>query len=291
MKRRRLCEEINTSELTFGSMRFEFNSDSEAEKLLRESIKIGINTFHTSFEYPCHNYFASIFKKVKKDFPSVHFHHIIKLGEPHFDSNTFNPKRFERIIDEQLLALNTERIDIVQWLLRHSPNTNKYRLKILEESHLKFNETIKNLKQAGKIKSIGSHPYSLKFAKKVDSLSSMECWVTYLNLLEIEWKPLLEKPFLAIRPLAAGKIVKNNEIWGYLKKHSYFVRKSKLESTLKFPLLHPNVKTLITSIRNLNQLNSLEKVLENSYVDLDLFNSITYFIEKNEKIKIDEPID
>lgn len=291
MKRRKLLSDIDISELTFGSMRFEFDNDFEAEKLLRESIKIGINTFHTSFEYPSHNYFASIFRKVKKDFPSSHFHHIVKLGEPHFDSNIFNPKRFERIIDNQLLALNTERIDIVQWLLRHSPNTNKYRLKILEESLITFNETIKKLKKTGKIKSIGSHPYSLEFAKKVGSLNNIEYWITYLNLLEIEWQPLLDKPFIAIRPLAAGKILKNNQIWRYLKNHSYFDKKSKLESTLKFPLLHPNVKSLITSVRNLSQLNSLEKVFENTNVDLDLFNSISSFINNEKRIKINEPID
>ena len=290
MKKRKLSNEINTSELTFGSMRFKFDSDSEAEKLLRAAIKAGINTFHTSFEYPCHNYFTSIFGKVKKDFPSKHFHHIMKLGEPHFDSNIFNPIRFENIIDEQLLALNTERIDIVQWLLRHSPNTNKYRLKILEECHLEFKETVEKLKKAGKIKSIGSHPYSLEFAKKVDSLNNIECWLTYLNILEIEWEPLLDKPFIAIRPLAAGKIFKYDEIWRLLEKHSFFNKKSKLESALKFPLLHPNVKTLITSIRNLNQLNTLEKALKNTSFDLDLFNSVTFFLKKN-KIKIQEPID
>lgn len=291
MKKRKLCNEINTSELTFGSMRFEFDSDFEAEKLLRESINIGINTFHSSFEYPCHSYFAYIFRKVKKDFPSTHFHHIVKLGEPHFDSNYFNPKRFEKIIDEQLLALNTDRIDIVQWLLRHSPNTNKYRLRILEELYPTFNETIKSLKKSGKIKSIGSHPYTLEFAKKANSLNKIECWITYLNLLEIKWKPLLDKPFIAIRPLAAGKIIKNHQIWEYLKKHNYFVKNSKLESTLKFPLLHPNVKTIITSIRNLDQLNNIEKTLKNTTVDLNLFNSICSFIKKNKNIKINEPID
>lgn len=290
MKKRKFSNEINISELTFGSMRFEFNSDSEAEKLIRESIIKGINTFHTSFEYPCHNYFSYIFGKVKKDFPSKHFHHIVKLGEPHFNSNIFNPKRFESIIDEQLLALNTERIDIVQWLLRHTPNTNKYRLKILEESYLRFNETVKNLKKAGKIKSLGSHPYSLEFANKVDSVSKIECWVTYLNLLEIEWERLLNKPFIAIRPLAAGKILKNNQLWGLLKKHSYFDKKNKLALAIKYPLLHPNVKTLVISIRNLEQLDSLEKALKDTSLDLNLFNSITFFLKKK-KIRINEPID
>ena len=79
MKKMKLSNEINTSEITFGSMRFKFDSDSEAEKLLRAAIKAGINTFHTSFEYPCHNYFK-YFRKVKKDFPSKHFHQIMKLG-------------------------------------------------------------------------------------------------------------------------------------------------------------------------------------------------------------------
>jgi len=290
MKQRKFSNDISTSELTFGSMRFEFNSDSEAENLIRESIEIGINTFHTSFEYPCHSYFSYIFGKVKKDFPSKHFHHIVKLGEPHFDSNIFNPKRFESIIDEQLLALNSERIDIVQWLLRHTPNTNKFRLKILEESYLRFNETVKNLKKEGKIKSVGSHPYSFEFAKKVDLLSKIDCWVTYLNLLEIEWEQLLDKPFIAIRPLAAGKILKNNQIWELLKKHSYFDKKNKLELALKFPLLHPNVKTLIISIRNLDQLDSIENALKDTSLDLNLFNSIIFFLKKK-KIQINEPID
>ena len=52
----------------------------------------------------------------------------------------------------------------------------------------------------------------------------------------------MDKPFIAIRPLAAGKILKNNQLWGLLKKHSYFDKKNKLALALKFPLLHPNVK-------------------------------------------------
>ena len=47
-------------------------------------------------------------------------------------------------------------------VIKTYPNTNKYRLKILEESYLRFNETVKNLEKEGKIKSVGSHPYSFE---------------------------------------------------------------------------------------------------------------------------------
>ena len=53
-----------------------------------------------------------------------------------------------------------------------------------------------------------------------------------------------------------------------------------------FPLLHPNVKTIITSIKNLDQLIELDK-----NVDIDLFNSIISFLRKDKRIKLNEPID
>lgn len=291
MKERKFGSNLSLSELTFGTMRFKFNNDTEAEKLIKKTIDCGINTFHSSFEYESHEYFCQIFSKVKKLYPSTNFHHIVKLGEPHFDSDYFNPKRFERIIDKQLIDLGTDRIDIVQWLLRHTPNTNKYRIKILKESFLEFNETVESLKKKGKINCIGSHPYTKEFAYKCGNLCNIECWITYLNLVEIEWYPLLKDPFLAIRPLAGGGLLKNDHIWNFLKKHDFFEDTNKLKICSTFPLLHPNVKTIITSIKNLDQLIELQNIFENTYIDLDLFNSIISFLRKNKSIKLNEPID
>lgn len=291
MKRRNLQNNLSISELTFGTMRFEYDNDYEAEILLKKAIDLGVTSFHTSFEYKSHNYFKEIFAKVQSFFPSKHFQHIIKLGEPHFDSKYFDASRFEKIIDKQLLELKAERIDVVQWLLRHTPNEDKFRIKILEDSIFELSELVSKLKKKGKIALFGSHPYSIKFAEKVSSFSHLDIWITYLNLIEKEWIPLLDKPFIGIRPLAAGKLMKKNDIWKYIRENDFFYGRGKLESLCLYPLLHPNVKSLIISIRNLNNLDALDKVIDKSNIDLDTFNKVTTFLSNKEDIKLEEAID
>ena len=291
MFRRHLVNDLFLSELTFGTMRFKFNNDSDADELLKQAINLGITTFHTSFEYETHKYFSDRFAEVKKNYPSIDFQHIVKLGEPHFDSKIFSQARFEKIIDDQLLALNTERIDIVQWLLRHTPNKDNLRIKVFEESSSLFTEIVLKLKQKGKIRSIGSHPYSKKFAERISDLEEIESWITYLNVIELEWLKLQTKPFIAIRPLAAGKLLKNTKIWQFLNKHEFFNSQTKLESLCLYPLLNPNVKSLILSIKNTNNLYSLNDVFSKTYSDLDMFNQITDFLKNEKNIKINEEID
>ena len=119
MQRRKLGgTDVDLSLITLGSMRFANDrlTSKEAYNLLSYLIDQGVTSFHTSHEYSTHQYFTETLRRYKVDHPAKKFQHIIKLGEPHFDSNFFCPNRFRTIIEQQLIELQTDCIDIVQWL-------------------------------------------------------------------------------------------------------------------------------------------------------------------------------
>lgn len=256
-------------------------SFEDARLLIRKAIDYGITSFHSSFEYESYKYFKAIFCDVKKDFPNKKFEHIIKLGEPHFDSNTFNPKRFRKIVEDQIYQLKTERIDVVQWLLRHTPNEDKFRLQILEDCFEEFNLISSKLKKEGKIGIVGCYPYSQKFASEINNKKKPDCWITYFNLIQRNWKDLTSDCFLAISPFAEGVLLRSNYLSDILSKNSFMKNKTIIESSLLFPLLNPNIKTLIGSVSNLSQLLDCVNAINKSYVDQEEFEKVCYFLENN----------
>ena len=200
-------------------------------------------------------------RRYKVDHPAKKFQHIIKLGEPHFDSNFFCPNRFRTIIEQQLIELQTDCIDIVQWLLRHSPNEDAFRIPILKDSLASFIDITEQLKQEGKIRAIGCYPYSMTFAKEIKTRPIIDCWVTYLNLHEREIIPHLNKPIVAIRPLAAGRILNDQTLISLLQKEEFFAQYTALEMAILFPLLNPSVTSLMTSITSLVHAKEILKSL------------------------------
>lgn len=249
---------ILLSSFCFGSMRLEPGRvpQSDAIQLLEYLIGEGVTTFHSSHEYSSHAFFCEILRKVR---PHRHFEHIVKIGVPHFSDTRFDAGKFRSLIDQELSALGTERLDIVQWLVRHTPNQDEPRLGILRNSESEMRECFDSLTREGKIGVVTTYPYTWTFAQEVLRMNFCRGMVTYLNLVEIESAHYLDaleaegKGFVAIRPMAAGKLA------------------ASAEQSLEFPLLHPNVSSFILSVSSVAHAEVACRIAAGTKVDKKKF--------------------
>ena len=272
----------NISVLCLGSMRFDPKRIDEgmAQHLLSVLVDGGMRAVHTSHEYSNHDYFTTQLRRYKAAQPGRRFQHIVKLGEPHFDSTRFKPERFRLLVEQQLQALNTDKIDVLQWLLRHSPNEDRFRIPILSESWEEFGLISQTLIQEGKIGTVGCYPYSVSFARRAFKHPQIAGWVSHLNLHELELIPFLEKPMLAIRPFAAGRIFSDQNLWERVEGHPFCQGRARAEIAALYPLLHPSVATVITSISTIAHAEELLGILQNPMKSIQIFKELTALIAK-----------
>ncbi|MFZ9035954.1 MAG: hypothetical protein ACO2ZM_07535 [Francisellaceae bacterium] len=278
MKQRRFHNSnITVSQVSLGSMRLhEKLTIEEAEKLVNNAWHLGIDTFHSSFEYESHGFFCEVLRRLKHKDKSFQPKHIVKLAVPHFEEMAFSKARFRQLIEQQLQALNTGRIEVVQWLLRHKLNTDEYRLPMLQDCTAELSEVVGELKREGKIGIFTGFAYSQGFAREFIDMSVCEGLTDYLNLQELDRISLFElmedkkQNFLAIRPLNAGGILglhedKKNRVMEALGTNNI------IEAASLFPLLHPVVKTEIISVGSLEHLQEIVRVTSNTSANKSRF--------------------
>lgn len=261
---------IKLSPITFGSMRLDSKriEFDDALKLIDYLYNSGINTFHSSHEYATDAFFCQVIQRFRDLNPDAEVVHIAKIGVPHFDEAEFNGARLIALVEQRLKQLKTERLDLVQWLVRHQTNDDRHRLSILADCQQELNETWSKLQREGKVGMLTSFPYSVPFAQEVLQIPDCKGLVTYLNLLELEMTPLLDtmeqagQGYVAIRPLCGGLITcANVEDGGNKTDESKQLQA--IISTLnipianvtkfavQFPLLHPAVASVMVSVTSL----------------------------------------
>ena len=258
---------ISLSPITLGTMRFSperIGSKNQALSLLQYLYEQGVNTYHTSHEYDTHAFFCETFKQFKKKNYAIETTHIVKLAAPHFEETDFSPIKLEKAIDAQLQELGIEQIDIVQWLVRQKNNIDAIRIPKLIESASQISESFNKLIQSGKVRAFACFPYSLAFAEAVNKHHLVDGFIDYLNVAERQWADLLQyktminSGFIGIRPLFAGKLLK----WVEQKEESLALLSGKkmapndlVEWALSYPLLNPQVASIILSISDMSQAN------------------------------------
>ena len=302
---------IYISPITFGSMRLNpqrIGFDS-AVKLITHLYEGGVNTFHSSHEYETDSFFCQVMEEFRRVNPQAEIVHIAKIGVPHFDEVQFNGTKLSTLIEARLKALGTERIDIVQWLVRHQPNEDKYRLAILTECQQELNSTWESLQKEGKVGVLTSFPYSVPFAKEVLTTPSCRGLVTYLNPFELDMVFLLDgmakagQGYVAIRPLYAGLITTEqlnqhhdpsdvpsaSELKIYRQKQKFCSLLKALDLSeqdatrfaIQFPLLHPAVSSVMLSVTSREHADEVMKAVDSAVINQDAFNqavsSITSF--------------
>jgi aryl-alcohol dehydrogenase-like predicted oxidoreductase len=190
---------------------------ASAAKLIRQAVALGVTSFHCSSEYETFPLFAAAWRcagRSNTDGAAV----VAKLASPHFGENRFSAAQFRAKIDFYLSSLSIERLDVVQWLLRHDLKREEERLAILHEQAQEIADTVVALKREGKIGACVGFPYTAPIAEALIGTDYCDGLALYVNPLEREMEPFLAaaaeagKSALAIRPFAAGRLFSETAI-------------------------------------------------------------------------------
>ena len=285
------------SPVTFGSMRFDPKRIEleAAVDLITYLYNNGVNTFHSSHEYETDSFFCQVMQQFRLRHPAAEIVHIAKIGVPHFDEDKFDSDRLVTLIEKRLKQLATERIDLVQWLVRHQPNDDQHRLPTLRECQPELRATWLKLQKQGKVGALASFPYSLPFAETVLQFPICKGLVTYLNLLELEMTPLLEQMeragqgYVAIRPLGGGLITtetltqqenSNDDVQKLAEIVSALniPEQDLTKFAVQFPLLHPAVASVMVSVTSMKHAAEIVAAVDRFESDRISFNKILQVI-------------
>lgn len=201
---------MNLSKLTFGSMRLDERPLDDAAwiRLLQASHELGVTALHSSTEYGSFARFCGIARALGRP-----VHHVVKLAEPHFGDAGFDRARLVAKVDAYLDALGAERLEVVQWMWRGDLKDEPGRLAGFARAAPELAEAFAALRAAGKLGAVATFPYTAGFCDAVIDARFGDAIAVYLNPLERELVPQIERAAdagmatVAIRPLAAGKAV------------------------------------------------------------------------------------
>ena len=208
---------------------------ASATDLLLSLYDQGVTGLHVSAEYDSWPVTCAAVKALRKARPGGPLEIVAKHAAPHFNEAGFDPAIARARIDELRLGLGVDRIDVVQWMVRHTPNEDTPRLEILSRDAALIEDAWSGMKSGGAIGALAVFPYSVAFLKAARDLAWVDGIVDYLNLIELDAAPFLDglaasgKGFAAIRPLAAGKLA------------------DRAAEALAFPLLHPATASVIVT--------------------------------------------
>lgn len=237
---------VELSALAFGTMRMtapKFDADS-AVALLGRLVDHGVTSFHVSHEYDSYPFVCDALAALRRARPAARVELIAKLAAPHFDEAGFSAERLRAHIEALLQRLPAARVDVVQWMVRHTPNEDAPRLAILERDRLLAADAAERLKAEGKIGAFAVFPYSEPFRRAALAEPFVDGLVDYLNPRELEaaaWLDALQargQGFVAMRPLFAGEVSRDP---------------ASVDAALRFPLLHPATAAVVVSLSDVRQ--------------------------------------
>ena len=188
-----------------------------AAGLIRHALATGVDSFHCSSEYETFPLFVDAWRSANvsgSDGARV----IAKLAAPHFGENRFSSSSFRDKVEFYLASLAIDRIDVVQWLLRHDLKREQERLDILLDQAEEIADTVNALKREGKIGACVGFPYTGPIAEALLRADYCDGLALYVNPLEREMDPLIAaaaqagKSVIAIRPFAAGRLFAETDL-------------------------------------------------------------------------------
>ncbi|HEX8384145.1 MAG TPA: aldo/keto reductase [Sphingomonas sp.] len=196
--------------MTLGTMRLPGDDDTAAADLLAHARDIGIRGFHCSAEYATFPLFAAAWARAGLARADATL--IAKVASPHFGEDRFSATRFREKIEAYLQALDVERLDVVQWLLRHDLKAEEARLRILREAEGEIASVVDALRAEGKIGGFIGFPYTRPVADALVAADWCDGVAVYLNPVERGMDAVVAacadrgKAVVAIRPFAAGRV-------------------------------------------------------------------------------------
>lgn len=221
--------------------------------LFNEMYEKGINIHHVSNEYESFNLYCDVLKEFYNYYPEKRIKHIVKLAEPHFDSNVFNQELLLLKINDYRQALQVDNeLFGIQWMWRSNLPDDLLRCNQFNNSGIQIKNYISILKKERLIFKFYIFPYSINFAQVVLKMESIcgdffDGFIVYRNYMELEYDSILKesnKSNLILRPLNAGKTLNEQNA----------------KDSFRFALSHKNVSAGIISISSVEKLNEIYDV-------------------------------
>jgi aryl-alcohol dehydrogenase-like predicted oxidoreductase len=255
---------VTLSALALGTMRMtppKFDADSALDLLLHLSDH-GVSSFHLSHEYESYGFVCAALAALRRARPAAPVELIAKLASPHFDETGFSAERLRERVEALLRQAPAQRVDVVQWMVRHTPNEDGPRLAILRRDREMIAEAADRLMAEGKIGAFATFPYSAPFRAAALHEPFIAGLVDYLNPRELEaaaWLDRLQargQGFVAMRPLFAGALPRDP---------------ASIAAALRFPLLHPATSAIVVSLSNRAQADQAIAAAATTPADRDAF--------------------
>ena len=303
MKYRTLGQtDLNVSAICFGPMRSasrqpeDDDKSRRGEQALRYALDCGVNFLHSSYEYGT----RWMMERVLKDHPKRgEVHHVIKLPVPDAeDKEQFHPAKFEMRIDEALQDLHAERISVLQWMWRSSPNSDHKRLPLFGRIIEDVSKTFDRLHDKGKVGYLMTYPYTLPCGRLALESGHFAGLIAPFNVLETEFSDLFEDlsrrglGFMPFRPLYQGVLTDQRadasslssddrcaaDSYRKVYKTLGMVRETfgnEIGSSLtafavRFALAHPVCSSVIVGLNTVDQVDGLVHALEQPGLPTDI---------------------
>src|SRR3546814_5995048 len=116
-------------------------------------------------EYDSFPLLREILGRLRREHRDVEFRHMVKLGDPHFDEESFDAERFSARVDGYRSALGTERVDDVQWMWRGGLDADGERIDRFRKAMDQIGSAADKLKAAGRIGRLFCFTYTPGFAE------------------------------------------------------------------------------------------------------------------------------
>lgn len=208
--------EIKLSTLCFGPTRTagpEPGDDPrtrEGIKAFNLALDAGINCVHSSHEYRLGS--MAMMSSVLKSHPKRHdIHHIVKVPVPDFgDDDIFAETRFRRCIEDALRLFHAERVSVVQYMWRSTPNTDERRIPMLPMIIDQVLAAYEKMRDEGKVGALMTFPYTAAAGQLALETGKFRGLLAYSNPMNTEMLELLpemarrDMAFVAIRPFYEG---------------------------------------------------------------------------------------
>lgn len=294
--------DLDVSVICYGPMRAAQNREDPNlavhKRAMRTAIDRGVNFIHSSYEYGV----RWMMNDVLKDHPKRHeLLHVIKAPVPDWDDPDFNADKFERIIDEALQELCTDRIALVQWMWRCRPHDEQHRLPLLDRIHDNVIDAFERLREKGKVGHLACFPYFPESASAAMTHQSEQVLIAYYNPLEMEMSSVIDKleqserGFLAIRPLYEGVLTNryasqadlpDGHRLGKEKYNDAFRARNRLAEAIpaaeadmtrfaiRFPLLSVNCASVIVGLNSEVQVNEICDYVEDVEPDSEIVAAV-----------------
>lgn len=294
--------DLEVSVLCYGPMRLAQGHDDPLlpvyTRAMQSAIDRGINFIHSSYEYGV----RWMMHDVLKSHPERHnLLHVIKAPVPDWDDEGFHADKFERIIDDALRDLCTDRIAMVQWMWRCRPHDESTRLPLLGKVQDELYSAFEALHDKGKVGHLGCFPYFPQSAANAMAHSAQKTMIAYYNPLEMEMSPIIDtlsedrRSFLAIRPLFEGVLtdrftahsdVPTGHRLANDKYAEAFAARERLAQAIpeaasgmtrfaiRFPLLSANCASVIVGLNSEDQVNEICDYVEDVAPDADTVSRV-----------------